>query len=145
MIFWNAQSLYFSECSKDDKRDNGQKVWVLVACGDWRRLWFWDHSWSQEPSIHVFWGQLGYLCLEVFVRDLVQVAPPFFFFFLPSTQDVLLQGLAQERVSRQALYLSFGVSGSHLLTHWESEGFAIDLQAPTAWIVLFFLTIQEGE
>lgn len=59
--------------------------------------------------------------------------PPFY--FLPSTQDVLLQGLAQERVSRQALYLSFGVSGSHLLTHWESEGFAIDLQAPTTRIV----------
>lgn len=54
-----------AECSQDDQRHNGQEVWCFLACSGGRGLWLWDHTWSEEPPLHVLWWKSGYLCVEM--------------------------------------------------------------------------------
>lgn len=58
----------FSGCCKNDKRKHGQKVWFILACSSWRRLWLWAHTRSQKSSLHVFWRDCGSLYLEVLLN-----------------------------------------------------------------------------
>lgn len=54
-----------TECCQNDKGHNGQEIWSFLACSSRRGLWFWDHTWGQESSVHVLWWQHGYLLVEV--------------------------------------------------------------------------------